>query len=87
MSETVLVRIVGHLEAALDYNASAYVAPVALLWPDEGRQWEPVIDRFRQRVPLMTPGASAPALPYGPAYLLRCLLSHPPPPTRAARRP
>lgn len=38
MNETLLDALVARLEEALEYAVNAYVAPVALLWPDEGRQ-------------------------------------------------
>ena len=44
MSESVLDRLVVVLSDALGYNAGAVEAPVALLWPDEARQWEPVME-------------------------------------------
>ena len=46
MSETVLDRIVTHLKESLAHNANAHVEPVALLWPDEGAQWQQVVDRI-----------------------------------------
>ena len=47
MSETVLDRIVDSVLAALTFNANVHVPPVALLWPDEGAQWGPVIKDVR----------------------------------------
>jgi hypothetical protein len=75
MSETVLDRIVACLLAAQENNANAHVAPVALLWPDEGRQWEQVIDRIGERLPLVSLGDYEPAARRGPAYWIRCVVA------------
>jgi hypothetical protein len=75
MNETVLDRIVACLLAAQENNANAHVAPVALLWPDEGRQWEHVIDRIGERLPLVSLGEYDPAARRGPAYWIRCVVA------------
>lgn len=75
MSETVLDRLVGCLQTALDYNANASVEPVALLWPDETGQWGPVIHRIGNRLPVVTLGEYDPARRQGPAYWIRCVVA------------
>lgn len=75
MSDTVLDRVVAKLTEALEFNANAQVAPIALLWPDEGRQWEAVIDRIGEQVPLITLGDHDPAARRGPAYWVRCAVA------------
>lgn len=76
MSETVLDGIVRSLEAARDsYDPDAQVAPAALLWPDEGRQWEPAIERIAERLPVVSLGPYDPAARRGPAYWLRCVVA------------
>lgn len=75
MSENVLDRIVACLLAAQENNPNAHVAPVALLWPDEGRQWEPVVDRIGERLPLVSLGDYDPAARRGPAYWIRCVIA------------
>lgn len=75
MNETVFDRIVACLLAAQDNNANAHVAPVALLWPDEGRQWEQVIDRIGERLPIVSLGDYDPAARQGPAYWIRCVVA------------
>lgn len=75
MSDTVLDRLVACLTAAVDHNANAHVAPVALLWPDEGRQWQPVVERVAQRLPLLTLGEFEPEVNQGPAYWVRCVVA------------
>ncbi len=77
MTETVLDRLIGALTGALEYNAGAYDAPVALLWPDEARQWESVIERLREHVPVvsLSPQSFDAAARRGPAYWLRCVVA------------
>lgn len=75
MSETVLDRLVTLLSEALAFNAGAYEAPVALLWPDETRQWQSVIDRVGERLPIVSLGDFGPAARRGPAYWLRCVVA------------
>lgn len=75
MSETMLDRIVACVRAALAYNANAQVPPVALLWPDEGAQWRPVVDRLGERVPIVSLGDYQPSARRGPAYWIRCVIA------------
>jgi len=76
MSETVLDGIVRSLEAArASYDPDAQVAPVALLWPDEGAQWEPAIERIAERLPVVSLGPYDPAARRGPAYWIRCVVA------------
>lgn len=72
MSETILDRLVVRLTQALSFNANAQVEPTALLWPDDGKQWRPVIDRIRERLPVLSLGAFNSDLGRGPAYWVRC---------------
>lgn len=75
MSVTVLDGIVAAVRAAMAYNANAHVPPVALLWPDEGAQWRPVIDRLGEQVPIVSLGVYEPAVRRGPAYWVRCVVA------------
>ena len=75
MSETVLDRLVARCRDALAYNAGAYAAPVALLWPDEAGQWRPVIDRVGEHLPVVSLGEYDPAARRGPAYWVRCVVA------------
>ena len=67
------------LEAALrragQYNRNDQVPPVAVLWPDKERQWEPLLAELRTRLPLLTLGTYNPDERTGPAYWLRCMLA------------
>ena len=75
MTETVLDRLVARLSEALDYNTNAQAEPVALLWPDEGSQWQPIIDRISERMPLVRLGEHDPQGQAGPAYWVRCVVA------------
>lgn len=75
MSDTVLDRIVGCLRASQDYNANAQAAPIALLWPDESGQWQPVVDRLAEHLPIVSLGEHDPAARRGPAYWVRCVVA------------
>jgi hypothetical protein len=75
MSETVLDRVVECVATALAYAANVRVAPVALLWPDEGGQWKPVMSRVAERLPVVSLGAYDPSARSGPAYWIRCVVA------------
>ncbi len=75
MTDTVLDRLVACVRKALAYDQNVRVAPWALLWPDETRQWEPVIDRLGQQLPIVTLGAYEPEVRRGPAYWIRCVVA------------
>jgi hypothetical protein len=75
VSETVLDRLVLRLTEALAYNANAVIKPAALLWPDAGSQWGPVVDRVRAQLPLVSLGDYDPRGARGPAYWLRCVVA------------
>jgi hypothetical protein len=75
MSDSVLDRLVAVLSDALAYNAGAYEAPISLLWPDETKQWESVIDRVAENLPVLSLGDYNPAARQGPAYWVRCVVA------------
>ena len=76
MSDTVLDRIVACVRAARDtYNPNVRVPPVALLWPDEAAQWEPVITRIGEHLPVASLGDYEPDSRRGPSYWLRCVVA------------
>jgi hypothetical protein len=74
MSATILDRLVVRLTEALAYNANAAVAPVALLWPDGSSQWQPLIHRIGEQLPLVSFGGYVPDARQGPAYWVRCVV-------------
>ncbi|MFN8475036.1 MAG: BREX-1 system phosphatase PglZ type B [Anaerolineae bacterium] len=73
---TFLDAVAAALTRAGVYNKNDQVAPAAVLWPDGERQWEPLVPRLRQSLPLLTLGAYDPAARTGPAYWLRCMIAH-----------
>jgi hypothetical protein len=75
MSEAVFDGLVACLRSACEYNRNAQVGPVALLWPDEARQWAQVIDRIGERLPVLTLGDFDASKRRGPAYWIRCVLA------------
>lgn len=55
-------------------SAPEHAPPAAVLWPDPGREWEPLLPLLREKLPLLTLGAYDPSSRTGPAIWLRCLL-------------
>ena len=72
---TVLDALVDALEAASVHNSQDQVSPAAVLWTDEGRQWEVLLPRLRERLPLFVLGKYSPDQGVGPAYWLRCIIA------------
>lgn len=75
-SVTFLDALVVALARAGEYNKNDLVPPAAVLWPDKERQWEVLIPRLRERLPILTLGKYAPVERTGPAYWLRCAIAH-----------
>jgi hypothetical protein len=67
-----LAAALGH---AGSYNARDEIAPAAVLWPDVGREWEPLLPRLRQRLPVLALGSYLPTAYTGPAAWLRCMVA------------
>jgi hypothetical protein len=78
MSEisTILDALAAKLTNAGLFNSNDQVAPAAILWPDKDRQWEALLPELRNRLPILTLGAYAPAQRTGPAYWIRCMLAY-----------
>src|SRR5262249_34911156 len=58
------------------YNRDDAVAPAAVLWPDEKREWERLVPRLRALLPhFLVFGPYDPAKRTGPAIWLRCVLA------------
>ena len=75
MSDTVLDRIVTCLDKAQAFDQNVHEEPIALLWPDEERRWQSVVDRLAGRVPVVSLGTFEPAQRRGPAYWIRCVVA------------
>lgn len=63
------------LSRAADYNKADQTPPVAILWTDRDRQWEPLLPRLRAELPLLTLGPYDPSARTGPAIWLRCMIA------------
>ena len=73
---TVFSALLAGINKAVDYNRDDVVRPVAILWPDEKREWERVVPRLRQALPhFLIYGSYDPENRTGPAIWLRCLLA------------
>jgi hypothetical protein len=71
---TVLGALGAALRAAAAYNKHDQAAPVAVLWPDKDRHWEPLIPRLREALAVLTLGPYDPATRTGPAIWIRCMV-------------
>lgn len=74
MTETLVDRLAQALDSALRFNPAEADAPIALLWPDEHRQWESIIPALQQRRRVVGYGEYDPEGRQGPAYWLRCVI-------------
>jgi len=72
---TFLDALVEAAQRAGKYNPDEYSRPVAVLWPDGAREWEPLLPLLRDRLPLVTLGAYDPGVRTGPSYWVRCMLA------------
>ena len=75
MNISLLERIDDVLAHSAEYDSNTGVAPVAVLWPDESRQWESVIPELRKRKPIINLGTADPDNWQGPAYWVRCIIA------------
>ena len=74
-AKTVLDALVDAIEDASAHNSQDQVSPAAVLWTDEERQWEALLPRLKERLPLFVLGKYAPEQHIGPAYWLRCIIA------------
>ena len=73
---TVFESVQSSLQRASDFNQDDTVPPACILWPDEKRDWEKLIPRFRAIMPhFLTLGSYTPDQRSGPAIWLRCVLA------------
>ena len=63
--------------AVQNYNKDYFSSPVALLWTDPKREWEPVVEKLvnEYHMPIATLGRYEPDIYRGPAIFIRCLIS------------
>lgn len=75
---TTVRAVVAHaLRDAAKYNADSSAPPVAVLWPDPDREWEPVIGLLQEAVPILVLGDYDSAKAQGPAIWVRAVLAVP----------
>lgn len=73
--KTMLEAVCESIRHAARYNPADAVAPVAILWADSERQWEPLIEAIRDLIPaLFIHGEYNAARKTGPAIWLRCVI-------------
>lgn len=76
LSGTVFDAILASLQAAAVYHKDDAVQPVAILWPDEKREWERLVPRLRMMLPqFLVFGPYDKANRTGPAIWIRCVLA------------
>lgn len=75
-SLNILDALVTSVLGAAAHNKDDAVAPVAVLWPDEKREWEKLIPGLRAKLPLLLVfGGYDKESRIGPAIWLRCVLA------------
>ena len=72
---TFLDSLVAAISEAKKYNSQDQAPPVAVLWPDKDRQWEPLMPTLRNQSPIFALGEYDPEEHRGPAYWLRCIIA------------
>lgn len=76
LQTTIFDALIQALKSASDYNPDTHVAPVCVLWTDEHREWEGIMERLRDALPqLLVFGAYNPAQHTGPAIWLKCMIA------------
>jgi len=73
----VIEKLVEEVRQAGRFNPNAQVPPVAILWTDKERQWEPVLPQLRDALPeLFTFGSYDLTTRTGPSIWLRCVIAN-----------
>lgn len=75
MTDTVLDRVLLALNGAAAFDSNVVVAPVAILWADEPRQWESAVATLQLHRRIVRYGTLDATLAQGPAYWLRCVVA------------
>jgi hypothetical protein len=74
-SQTFFAALVDAIHQASAYNRNDLEPPAAVLWTDRERQWEPLLPRLREALPLLTLGQYDAGTRTGPSYWLRCAIA------------
>ncbi|MCC6224165.1 MAG: BREX-1 system phosphatase PglZ type B [Thermoleophilia bacterium] len=70
---TVLEHVEAALRRAVSFDRNDRLPPAALLWPDKGSEWGPVVARLTSSLPIYSLGAYD-EMRCGPAIWLRCVV-------------
>jgi hypothetical protein len=73
--KTVLDALIAALRRAGEYNRDAEVAPLAILWPDGGNQWQRIVPELRLHLPILTLGPYDAQTSTGPPIWIRAELA------------
>lgn len=60
---------------ATHFDPGDEIGPIIILWPDENREWEPILPLLRRRLPILTWGPYDKEERSGPAVWIRCIVS------------
>lgn len=60
---------------ATHFDPGDETGPTIILWPDENREWEPILPLLRKRLPILTWGPYDKEEGRGPAVWIRCKVS------------
>ena len=74
-TQTLFDALVSSLRSAGVYNGSDQAPPVAVLWPDGGKEWEHLIPALHRELPILTVGDYDPETLTGPAIWIRCIVA------------
>ena len=73
---TALDALIAALRTKAQFNKNEQEAPALVLWPDQEREWEPLLPLLRESLPaLLTLGPYQKALKTGPAIWVRCMVA------------
>lgn len=58
-----------------NFDPGDEISPTVILWPDENREWEPMLPLLRKHLPILTWGPYDKLERSGPAVWIRCMVS------------
>ena len=74
MTDTILDQLENRIRAASAHDPNALAEPVAVLWPDEHKQWAAIVPQLSERLQILSLG-DYDENRTGPAYWLRCAVA------------
>lgn len=76
LNQPLIDVLAAQLRAAARHNSAVQVAPAAVLWTDEERQWQAAMPVIKQVIPeLLELGGYNPATRTGPAIWIKCAIA------------